>query len=92
MLYIVLVDFLSGGALPPDEFFRRINARWSCLEEPHATDETSEPERRTRRGICIAEMDSIQQFSIDISIMPGVGIANIEVMPLAAADPALTRD
>jgi len=26
MQCLVLVKFLSGGALPPEEFFRRINA------------------------------------------------------------------
>jgi hypothetical protein len=32
-------------------------------------------------AICIADYESIEQLTLDLSVMPGAGIASIEVVP-----------
>ena len=87
MLFLVHVNFLPRGALTPEEFFKRINARWSCVDIPSGYDNTGTGNDRgewyrARSGVCIADYDSIQQFTLDLSIMPGAGIYNIEIEPV----------
>jgi hypothetical protein len=85
MLCLVFVKFLPGGSLAPEEFFARIKARWSWMEGKAACGDngksTSAP---TRSAVCIAEYDSLEQFAIDLAVMPGAGISNIEVAPVSA--------
>jgi hypothetical protein len=90
MLYLVKVRFMPGGSMCPEEFFRRINAVW-CMTE--SKDEGAHV-RSVRgagggeaevNGFCIAEFDSIEQLAVDLSVMPGAGIANISIESLSAA-------
>ncbi|MFH1031320.1 MAG: hypothetical protein V1767_01935 [Chloroflexota bacterium] len=89
MQCLVFVKFLEGCSLPPDNFFSRINAKWSWLEE---TNEAESPEtdfegtsrlQPPRSAICIADYESIEQLAIDLAIMPGAGISQIDVVPLS---------
>ena len=89
MQCLVLVKFLSGGALPPEEFFRRIDARWSWLEETDDAGLQSEESggsgdvTSVRSALCIADFDSIEQLTMDLAIMPGAGISSVEVVPVS---------
>jgi hypothetical protein len=86
---LVLVKFLPGGSLPPEEFFIRINAQWSWLEDTNDTERRNagiEGEihaQSPRTALCIAEYESIEQLAIDLSIMPGAGISSVEVVPIS---------
>jgi hypothetical protein len=88
---LVFVKFLPGGAIAPQEFFARINARWSCLNDSHEVGPENSQVQGTSRSpsarsaICIAEYDSIEQLALDLSIMPGAGISNVEVLPISDA-------
>ena len=88
MRCLVFVKFLPGGSLPPEEFFARINAQWSHLEDTQdmESDNTLEKparERLSKSAICIADYDSIEQLAMDLAIMPGAGISNVEVVPIS---------
>jgi len=78
MLCLVYVKFLPGGSLAPEEVITRLGARWQWVED--ADDVWSNG--AVRAGLCIAEYDSIEQLAIDLSVMPGAGIGNIEVVPV----------
>jgi hypothetical protein len=84
---LVLVRFLPGGSLPPDEFFPRLQAEWTWLEgsdgtgDRSASDGTGIPDR-PRAAVGIADHDSVEQLTIDLSIMPSAGISNVEVFPI----------
>jgi len=88
MQCLVLVKFLPEGSLSPEEFFSRINARWSWLEN---TDDSELGKARVcetgvrspRSAICIADYESIEQLAIDLATMPGAGISNVEVVPIS---------
>ncbi len=88
MRCLVLVRFLPGGSLPPDEFFARLQAKWMWLERGRGLGSLSMPGRdsevlsQPRAAVGIADYDSVEQLSIDISIMPGAGISNVEVVPI----------
>ncbi len=88
MRCLVLVRFLPGGSLPPDEFFARLQAKWMWLEGGNGSGPRSMVDRNSadflqpRAAVGIADYDSVQQLSIDISIMPGSGISNVEVVPI----------
>jgi hypothetical protein len=89
MRYLVFVKFLPGGSLAPEDFFARINAQWYSLENMRDRQlGKADSERMTHRqspksAICIADFESIEQLAIDLSIMPGAGISNIEVVPVS---------
>ena len=87
MRCLVFVRFLSGGSLPPDEFFALIKAQWSWIEHKDYTESGATGLKRTtqssRAAICIADYESIEQLAIDLAIMPGAGISNVEVVPLS---------
>lgn len=89
MKCLVFVRFQNGGSLPPEEFFQRINAEWSCVEDENHTLREKEGSKSMiqiqgpRSGICIADYESIEQLTIDLVIMPGAGISNVEVMPIS---------
>jgi hypothetical protein len=91
MMFAVYVKFLPGGSIPPEEFFARINARWYWLENPHNVESRNASSEITtlvpspKSAICIADYDSIQQLAIDLAIIPGAGISNIEVVPVSEA-------
>ncbi len=87
MRCLVLVRFLPGGSLPPDEFFARLQAKWMWLEGGNSglrsmSDRNSATFGQPRAAVGIADYDSVEQLSIDISIMPGAGISNVEVVPI----------
>ena len=88
MRCLVLVKFLPGGSIAPGEFFARINAQWGCLEERRDSESQQADFKKIaqaqspRSAICIAEYESIEQLSLDLSIMPGAGIFNVEVLPV----------
>jgi hypothetical protein len=86
MRYLVFVKFLPGGSLPPDEFFTRINAQWSWLEgadDAESKKASFEKKTHVRSAICIADRESIEQLAIDLAIMPGASISNVEVVPIS---------
>jgi hypothetical protein len=88
MKCLVLVRFLPGGSLPPEEFFRRLNTRWQWLEgsedEPASTlSEGVNHAPSIRSAVCLADYESIEQLTIDLAIMPGAGISSVEVVPIA---------
>ncbi len=37
---------------------------------------------QSRAAVGVADYDSVEQLSIDISIMPGASISNVEVIPI----------
>jgi hypothetical protein len=85
---LVLVKFLPEGSLSPEEFFTRINARWSWIESTNDTDLertcfSRANDRSPKSAICIADYESIQQLALDLAIMPGAGISNVEVVPIS---------
>jgi hypothetical protein len=85
---LVIVKFLPEGSLSPEEFFTRINARWQWLEDPNdiksskARFQGTKIAYKARSAICITDYESIEQLSLDVAIMPGAGISNVEVMPI----------
>ena len=86
---LVFVRFFPGGRLAPEEFFARISARWYSIEG----DYNDNPEKRSseritdaqpsKSAICIADYDSVEQLAVDLSIMPGAGISNVEVLSVS---------
>ena len=42
-----------------------------------------------KEAFCLADYESIQQLALDLAIMPGAGIANIEVFPLTEQNQGL---
>jgi hypothetical protein len=79
MQCLVFVRFFPGGRLAPEEFFARINAKWYSIE-----DEYYGPgPQSSKSAICIADYDSVEQLAVDLSIMPGAGISNVEVLSVA---------
>ena len=88
MLFLVLVKFLPGGSLSPEEFFSRIHASWSWIDPVNEQSTLDRPENllthssNVKSAMCIAELESIEQLAIDVAIMPGAGISNIEVVPI----------
>jgi hypothetical protein len=88
MKCLVLVRFLPGGSIPPEELFVRVNAQWSWLE----TEENNDPKKNgpegavntksTKTAFCIADYESIEQLTTDLAIMPGAGIATVEVVAI----------
>lgn len=87
MQCLVFVKFLPGGSVAPEEFFEHINAKFSWIEGqdcvlPEGVDFYRDDYHEfPKMAICVAEIESIEQLAIDLSIMPGAGISNIEVMP-----------
>lgn len=94
MRCLVLVKFLPGGSVAPEELFARINARWSWLEETHNTgSKEAKVNRMTdtqtpRTVICITDYESIEQLAADLAVMPGAGISNVEVFPVSESEEA----
>jgi hypothetical protein len=87
MQCLVLVKFQSGGSLPPEEFFRRLNTRWQWLESREGESANAFPGKANhvpsvRSAVCIADYESIEQLTIDLTIMPGAGISSVEVVPI----------
>jgi hypothetical protein len=88
MKCLVFVKFLPGGSIQPDDFFLRINAEHSWLEDTvessieKSGDKENYPALKVRSAMCIADYDSVEQLAIDLTIMPGAGISNVEVLPL----------
>jgi len=88
MKCLVFVKFLPDGLMHPEVFFSYVNAEWCWVEEDESiqlnrTDNNGEKVIKTvRSGICVTDFESIEQLSIDLAIMPGAGILNIEVVPL----------
>ena len=80
MRCLVFVKFLPGGSLAPEEFFARLNAQWWWLEDHNDSTERHTPSSRS--AICIADYESVEQLALDLSIMPGAGISNVEVVPI----------
>jgi len=83
MRYLVFVKFLPGGSLAPGEFFVRIKAQWHWIEVMPDDESAKTRPQSARSAICISDYDSIEQFSIDLSTMPGAGISNVEVVPVS---------
>jgi hypothetical protein len=89
MKCLVFVKFLPGGSLTPDQFFSHLNARWGWYDGVDDIvnmygnqDNNGRGYSKVLSAVCVTDYDSIQQLAIDISIMPGAGIAGIEVMPV----------
>ena len=88
MRCLVHVKFLPGGSLSPQEFFTRINAQWSFLEDQdNSESRTGGPQTTTRRqsarsAMCLADYDSVEQLALDLAIMPGAGLSAVEVVPV----------
>ena len=89
MLCLVHVKFMPEGSVSPDEFFSCLNARWFCYGNPddptppnQPPDAPEERPNACKEAFCLTDYESIQQMALDLAIMPGAGIANIEVFPL----------
>jgi hypothetical protein len=83
MKCLIFVKFLPEGSLPPAVFLSRLNARWGYIEEGSSTERAG-----AGSAICIADYESIEQLTLDLSVMPGAGIASIEVVPFPDDYPA----
>jgi hypothetical protein len=89
MMFAVYVKFLPGGSIPPEEFFARINAQWYWLEDTYNAESRNASSGRNtvvqspKSAICLADYDAVQQLAIDLAIMPGAGISNVEVIPVS---------
>ena len=89
MRCLVLVRFLPGGSLPPEEFFARLDAQWSWIEgtddKASTTKDNNDAFRsgQARAAVGIADYESVEQLAVDLAIMPGAGISNVEVVPIA---------
>lgn len=87
MQCLVFVKFLPGGSIAPEELFAHINAKLNWVEGqdsimPEGVNLIKDDfHQLPKTAICVAEYDSIEQLAIDLSIMPGAGISNIEVIP-----------
>jgi hypothetical protein len=88
MQCLVLVKFLEGGSISPEEFFTRIGAQWSWVDyvppEPTTKAGGKGPVHppKIRNAMCIADYDSVEQLTTDLSIMPGAGISGVEIHPI----------
>ena len=89
MLCLVHVKFMPEGSVSPDEFFACLNAKWfyyGALDDavaPNPAPESAECKTSCKEAFCLTDYESIQQLAVDLVIMPGAGIANIEVFPLS---------
>ncbi len=89
MRCLVFVEFLPGGSIPPTEFFLRMKAIWSYVKNSeNQKTETNNLQGKTiaqfaKSGICVADYDSIEQLTTDLTIMPGAGISNVQIFPLS---------
>jgi hypothetical protein len=96
MQCLVLVKFLPDGSISPEEFFTRIKARWYWLEDIQNNNPEEKGLSKTvriktaRSAMCIADYESIEQLAIDLSIMPGAGISEVEVLPVAETNTTST--
>ena len=88
MLYLVHVVFLPGCAISPEEFFRRVNARWVWSENGfEGTGVPQSGDSGSRDLLCIADLESAEQFAIDVSIMPGsISLVELEALPNLVPD------
>ena len=92
MMFAVYVKFLPSGSIAPEEFLARTNAQWHWLEDAHNGESRNAGSGRNtvaqlpKSAICIADYDSIQQLAIDLAIMPGAGISNIEAVPISEVE------
>jgi len=89
MRCLVLVKFLPGGSLPPEEFFARLDAQLSWIEGNDDTGSSTAKGKaatprsgQARSAVGIANYESVEQLAIDLAIMPGAGISNVEVVPI----------
>ena len=87
MRCLVFVRFLPGGSLPPEEFFARVNAEWSILDNESGAGSpvghgTSPRNQSPRSAMCIADYDSVEQLGLDLAILPGAGLSAVEVVPM----------
>ena len=87
MKCLVFVKFLPDGSMRPEEFFSRVKASWSSVEEFEnnrlEVENTLAPKiSRVKSGICVTDYDSVEQLSIDLAVMPGAGISNVEIIPV----------
>jgi hypothetical protein len=94
MLCLVYVRFMPEGSLPPDEFFTRLGARWFYYDGPHDQNapepgcRVGEPSQSPKEAVCLTNYETIEQMALDLAVMPGAGIASIEVFPLPTREPA----
>jgi hypothetical protein len=90
MQCLVLVKFLDGGSLSPEEFFSRVGAQWNWVDYgsrvKSGNDGSARPDGyqlKAKEAICIADYESVEQITIDLAIMPGAGISAVEVYPIS---------
>ena len=97
MQCLVFVKFLEGGSLSPEEFFTRIRAQWSWVDYAatalpgKAGVKSPFNWRKVREAMCIADYNSFEQLTIDLSIMPGAGISGVEIYPITKNREALSE-
>jgi hypothetical protein len=88
MRCLCYAKFLSGGAIPPGEFFAHIHTQWSCIEDSpktsHRTSNQDKPRNRflPQSIVFVADCQSVEQLTSDLATMPGAGIANIQIFPV----------
>ena len=83
MKCLVFVKFLPGGSIAPDQFFSHINAEWGWYDEENESEPSVDFYNSCiKSAVCLTDYDTIHQLAIDLSIMPGAGIAGIEVLPV----------
>lgn len=89
MRCLVFVKFLPGVTLPPDELISHINTRWSWIEDTEGRELKIDDIQETtsfqspRSAIYIADYESIEQLALDLAIMPGAGIYNVEIVTIS---------
>jgi hypothetical protein len=80
--------FLSGGSIPPSEFFAHISTKWSCVENtPNVSTNRSNPAVAQKHLppksiVFIVDCQSVKQLTSDLATLPGAGISNVEIFPV----------
>ena len=83
MRCLVFVRFMPEGSLPPEDFFARLNSKWSWLGKANEIGSGYNNNRASTAALCITDYESIEQLTLDLAIMPGAGISNIEIVPIS---------
>ena len=74
---------MPEGSLSPEDFLARLNSRWSWLGKANEIGNVENNNRTSTAALCITDYESVEQLTLDLAIMPGAGISNIEVVPLS---------
>jgi hypothetical protein len=88
--FLVAVRGVQGQTISPEELFSRLSARWMWVEERKQPEKAEAQKiddtniKEVAVGMCVVESKSLADISAELVKLPGAGIMNIEVYPLAA--------